>query len=145
VSISLDLLGEHARALRPEEQGIVREPHSICRPDVAPVWVSILQKIIVCLDSMGTNFNCINPFGWANKGEKELLCPFLLSVSVMPRSIDYDDAIASAVDVKAILAKSGLPEAEVAFVEMVDKRLGCLGGGPRLLQLNPIADSVPEY
>ena len=62
LSISLDLLGKHARALRPEEQGIVHEPHSICRPDIAPVWVSILQQIIVCLDAMGTNFNCINPF-----------------------------------------------------------------------------------
>jgi hypothetical protein len=54
---------------------------------------------------MGTNINCINPFGWANKGEKELLCPFLLSVGVTPRSLDYDEAIAGAVDVKAILAK----------------------------------------
>ena len=62
VSIILDLLGKHARALRPEEQGIVHEPHSIYRPEVAPVWVSILQQIIVCLDAMGTNFNCINPF-----------------------------------------------------------------------------------
>jgi hypothetical protein len=126
----------------PEEQGIVREPRTVCRPDIAPVWVSILQQIIVCLDSMGVNFNCINPFGWANKGEKELLCSFLLSVSVTPRSLDYDDAIAAAVDVKAILAKSGLPEAEVAFVEMANKRLG---GGPRLVPLDPIADSVPEY
>jgi hypothetical protein len=91
---------------------------------------------------MGVNFSCINPFGWANEGEKELLCPFLLSVGVTPRSLDYDDAVAAAVDVKAILAKSGLPEAEVAFVEMVNK---CLGGGPRLLPLDPIADSVPEY
>jgi hypothetical protein len=126
----------------PEEQGIVREPRTFCCPDITPVWVSILQQIIVCLDSMGVNFNRINPFGWANKGEKELLCPFLLSVGVMPRSLDYDNAVAAAVDVKAILAKSGLPEAEVAFVEMVNKRLG---GGPRLLPLDPIADSVPEY
>jgi hypothetical protein len=126
----------------PEEQGIVREPRTVCRPDISPVWVSILQQIIVCLDSMGVNFNCINPFGWANKGKKELLCPFLLSVGVTPRSLDYDDAVAAAIGVKAILAKSGLPEAEVAFVEMVNKRL-C--GRPKLLSLDPIADSVPEY
>jgi hypothetical protein len=91
---------------------------------------------------MGVNFTCINPFGWANEGEKELLCPFLLSVGVTPRSLGYDAAVAAAVDVKAILAKSGLPEAEVAFVEMVNKHLG---GGPRLLPLDPIRDSVPEY
>jgi hypothetical protein len=125
-----------------EEQAIVREPHTVRRRDIAPVWVSILQKIIVCLDSMGVNFTCINPFGWANEGEKELLCPFLLSVGVTPRSLGYDAAVAAAVDVKAILAKSGLPEAEVAFVEMVNKHLG---GGPRLLPLDPIRDSVPEY
>ena len=98
------------------------------------------------LHSMGVDFNCINLFSWANKGEKELLCPFLLSVGVTSGSLDYDDAVAAAVDVKAILAKSGLPEAtseaEVAFVEMVNKRLGC---GPRLLTLDPIADSVSEY
>jgi hypothetical protein len=126
----------------PEEYGIAREPRTVCRPDIAPVWVSILQKIIVCLDSMGVNFTCINPFGWANEGEKELLCPFLLSVGVTPRSLDYDAAVAAAAGVKAILSKSGLPEAEVAFVEMVNKRLG---GGPRLLPLDPIRDSVPEY
>ena len=80
--------------------------------------------------------------GWANKGEKELLS-FLLSVGVTPCSLDYDDAIAGAVDVKAILAKSGLPEAEVTFVEMVDKRLGRLGGGPRLLPLDPIDAPSP--
>ena len=126
----------------PEEQGIVRESHTVNRPDIAPVWVSILQQIIICLDSMGVKFNCINPFGWANKGEKELLCPFLLSVGVTPRSLDYDDAVAVAVGIKAILDNSGLPEAEVAFVEMVNTRFG---GGSRLLPLDPIADSVPEY
>ena len=126
----------------PEEQAIIREPRTVCRPDIAPVWVSVLPRVIVCLESMGVNFTCINPFGWANKGEKELLCPFLLTVGVTPRSLDYDDAVAAAVDVKAILSKSGLPEAEVAFVEMVNKRLG---GGLKLLPLDPVADTVPEY
>ena len=126
----------------PGEWRIVREPRTVCRPDIAPVWVSILQQIIVCLDSMCVNFNCINPFGWANKGEKDLLCPFLLSVGVTPRSLDYDGAVAAAVDVKAILTKSGLPEAEVAFVEMVNKRLD---GRPRLIPLDPIADTLPEH
>ena len=126
----------------PGEWGIVREPRTVCRPDIAPFWVSTLQQIIVCLDAMGVNFNCINPFGWANKGEKELLCPFLLSVGVAPRSLDYDGAIAAAANVKAILAKSDLPEAEVAFVEMVNKRLD---GRPRLIPLDPATDTVAEY
>ena len=126
----------------PEEQGIVREPRTVCRPDIAPLWVSILQQIIEYLDSMDINFTCINPFGWANEGEKELLCAFLLSIGVTPRSLAHDDAVAAAVGVKGILAKSGLPEAEVAFIEMVNRRSG---GGPKLLSLDPIADSVPEY
>ena len=46
----------------PEEQGIAREPRTLCRPDTAPVWVSILQQIIKYLDSMGTDFSFINPF-----------------------------------------------------------------------------------
>ena len=91
---------------------------------------------------MSINFNCINPFSWANKGEKDLLCLFLLSVGVMPRSLNYDGTVAAAVDVKAILTKSGLPEAKVAFVKMVNKRLD---GRPRLIPLDPIADTLPEY
>ena len=120
---------------------IEREPRPICRPDIAPIWVSILQKIVECLDSVGVKFTSINAFSWANRDEKELLCPFLLFVGVMPQSLDYDDAVTAAVGVKAILTEYGLPEAEVAFVEMVNK---CLSGGPELLSLKPF-DKIAEY
>ena len=68
----------------PEEQGIICEPLTICRPDIAPIWVSVLQQIIVFLDSEAIKFTCISPFGWANKEKGEILCPFLLSVGVAP-------------------------------------------------------------
>ncbi|KAF8877736.1 hypothetical protein CPB84DRAFT_1794697 [Gymnopilus junonius] len=78
----------------------------------------------------------------ANKGEEKLLCPFLLSVGVTPRSLAYDDAVAAANSIKTILAVHGLSEVEVAFVEMVNK---LSVGGPKLMSLDPIADPVPEY
>ena len=93
----------------PEEQGIIRKPLTICSPNIAPIWVSILQQIIVFLDSKAVKFTCINPFGWANKEKGEILCPFLLSVGVAPRSLNYDDAVAAAINIKAILTEAGLP------------------------------------
>ena len=62
----------------PEEQGIVRQARTVCRPDIAPVWVSTLEEIIDYLDSVGVEFNSINPLGWANEGEKDPFCAFLL-------------------------------------------------------------------
>lgn len=126
----------------PETQGIVRQARAVYRPDIAPKWVSILQKIIACLDSVGVDFTCINPFGWANEGEEEPFCPFLLSVGVMPYSLAYGVAVAAAASVKEILATSGLAEVEVAFVEMVVKHSA---SGPRLLPLDPVLDTFPEY
>ena len=118
----------------PQEQGIIREVRPVVRPDVAPVWVSILEKICEHLDSMSVDFTSINPLGYANRGELEPFCHFILSVGVKPHSLAYEAAVAT--------AKSGLPDVEVAFVESVVKRSF---GGPELLSFDPISDKVPEY
>ena len=123
----------------PQEQGIVREARPVVRPDLAPTWVSILQQITQCLDALGVSITSINRF--ANEGEDDAFCPFLLYIGVVPHSLTYKLAVAAAVDVKAVLAGSGLPEVEVAFVELVNKR----STGPKLLSLNPVLDDVPEY
>ncbi|KDQ07651.1 hypothetical protein BOTBODRAFT_192282 [Botryobasidium botryosum FD-172 SS1] len=83
-----------------------------------------------------------SPFGFANEGEDDAFCPFLLYVGVAPDSLAYKAAVAAAVAVKAVLARSGLPEVEVAFVEMANKRST---GGPKLLSLNPVLDDVPGF
>ena len=126
----------------PEEQAFIREPRPVYRPDMAPCWPSTLQRVIGCLNDMGVQFTCITPSGWANQGEAELLCPFLLSIGVTPHSLSYDGAVAASSPVKEILASCGLPEAEVAFVEMSNKRQA---GPPKFLPLDPIKDIVPEH
>ena len=125
----------------PQEQAVVREARPVFRPDLAPTWVSTLQRITQSLDALGVNVTSINPFGFANEGEDDAFCPFLLYVGVTPRSLTYKIAAAAAVDVKAVLAGSGLPEVEVAFVELVNKR----STRPKLLSLEPVLNDVPEY
>ena len=126
----------------PEDHIFIREPRPVYRPDIAAHWPSTLQRVIGCLNDMGVQFTCITPSGWANQGEAELLCPFLLSIGVTPHSLSYDGAVAASSPVKEILASCGLPEAEVAFVEMSNKRQA---GPPKFLPLDPIKDIVPEH
>jgi hypothetical protein len=125
----------------PEEQGIVRQARTVCRPDIAPVWVSTLEEIIDYLDGVGVEFNSINPLGWANEGEKDPFCTFLLSVGVRPLSLAFKLAVSAADGVNAILCSIGLPEVEVAFIETAVMRLG----GPPLLPVDPIDGPVPKF
>lgn len=73
----------------PEEQGIRREPRTVCRPDIAPGWSAALKKIMKCLDDLGVDQTCINAFAWANEGDKKPFCPLLLTVGVRPKSLAY--------------------------------------------------------
>ena len=125
----------------PEEQGIRREARTVCRPDIALVWPAMLKKIIDCLDNLGVSLTCVNPFAWANEGDKKPFCP-LLSVGVKPKSLTYQLARSAAEAVKKILASINLADVEVAFQEM---EVSCSAGGLPLLSLNPVADDVPEY
>ena len=122
-----------------DEQGIIRQPRPVCCPEIAPVWSATLERIITCLDKADVQFTCINPFGWANEGEKKSLCDFLLLVGVIPDSLSYDLADSTATDVKRILESINLPEVEVAFVEMVP---GCQV--ERLYSVNPRGDLVSD-
>jgi hypothetical protein len=126
----------------PEEQGIRREPRTVCRPDIVPVWSATLKKIISCLDDLGVDQTCINPFAWANEGDKKPFCPLLLTVGVRPESLAYQLAVSAAEAVKMILASIDLAEVEVAFQELEVSRHA---GGLPPLSLNPVADNVPEY
>lgn len=114
----------------PQAQGIVREARPVYRPNIAPSWASILQRIYEHLDSMGVDWTSINPLAYANEGEAKPFCPFVISVGVTPRSLAYEDAVAAAGGIKEILARSGLSGVEVAFVESVVKRSV---GRPKLL------------
>ncbi|KAI5993903.1 hypothetical protein EDD15DRAFT_2436455 [Pisolithus albus] len=125
-----------------EAQGIPREPRTVCRPEIAAVWPATLKRIINCLDDLGVQLTCINPFAWANEGDDKPFCELLISVGVTPRSLKYTLAVSAAVAVKEILASINLPTVEVAFVEMVVMHQG---GAPPLLPLDPVIGGVPEY
>ena len=126
----------------PEEQGICREARTVCRPDIVPVWPATLKNIIDCLDDLGVILTCINPFAWANEGDKKPFCPLLLTVGVKPQSLAYQLAVSAAEAVKMILASINLADVEVAFQELEVSRHA---NGPPLLSLNPVADDVPAY
>ena len=117
----------------PEEQGIVRQPRPVCRPDVEPVWAATLSRIINCLDNRDVKFTTINAFGWANEGEEKPLCAFVVSIGVIPKSLIYNLAVSTAAAVKMILASINLPEVEVAFLEMISQR-------QVFLSVDPISD-----
>jgi hypothetical protein len=125
------------------EWGIVRECHTVCRPDVETVWASTLVQITAYLKSVGVMYNCIDPFAWANEGDEKPFCDFLLTIGVVPESLTFDHAVATAAGVKKILAAAAsLPEVEVAFIETTVKRSV---RGPTLLSCDPVNDDVPKH
>ena len=126
----------------PEEQSIRREPRTICRPDIVPVWSATLKKIMKCLDDLGVIQTCINPFAWANEGDTKPFCPLLLTIGVKPESLAYQLAVSAAEAVKKVLGTIALTDVEVAFQELEVSRHA---GGLPLLPLDPFADNVPEY
>ena len=104
--------------------------------------VSIGKRIYHDLDSIGVKWISINPLAYADAGEAKPFCPFILSISVKPYSLLYEDAVAAADVIKNILAEAGFPTIEVAFVESV---VTCsVAAGPKLLSFNPLLDDVPN-
>lgn len=110
--------------------------------NIAPAWLSIGTRIYGYLDSARAEWRSINPLAYANTGEAKLFCPLIISIGVKPNSLLYKDAVAASVAVKAILARAGFPNIEVAFVEAVVSRSAA--AGPKLLPFNPLLDDVPE-
>ena len=121
-------------------QGIVREARPIYRHPIACIWLSVLTRITDALDSLKVQWTCINPLSYANAGEANLFCPFVISIGVKPESLIYSDAVAAAKAVQSILDDIGHPTIQVAFVESVVHRSGA---GPELLSWGTLLD-LPE-
>ncbi|KAI0056985.1 hypothetical protein BV25DRAFT_1831617 [Artomyces pyxidatus] len=126
----------------PQAQGIVREARPVYRHAIGRTWLSIGKRICDDLDSTGVKWTSVNPLAYADAGQAEPFCPFILSIGVQPRSLLYDAAVAAAAVVKTILADAGFPAIEVAFVESVVSRSAA--AGPKLLSFDPLLDDVPD-
>jgi hypothetical protein len=125
----------------PQAEKFVREARPVYRHAIESTWLSIGKRIYQALDSINVEWTSINPLAYAHAGKSELFCPLILSIGVKPRSLLYDAAVAAATVVKEILAESGFPTIEVAFIESVVTR--SIITGPKLLSFDPL-DDVPN-
>ncbi|KAH8916651.1 hypothetical protein BT69DRAFT_1287548, partial [Atractiella rhizophila] len=119
----------------------VREPRPIYRHSIQPIWGSVLTRIVTALDSLSVPLTSINPLAYADAGEAEPFCPFIISIGVKPNLFEYDDAVTAGAAVQSILEDVGHPTIEVAFVESVVHRSSA---GCKLLSFNPLLDKLPE-
>jgi len=126
----------------PEAYGILREARPIYGHPIADngAWPSVLRRIAATLDSLKVALTSINPLSYANAGEADLICDFVISIGVKPHSLLYDAAVAAGAAVHEILVELGYPTIQVAFVESVVHRSG---PGTKLPSFNPLLDDLP--
>lgn len=122
-----------------EEQKLVRAARPIHYHRIEPVWGSISWAIAAVLDKLQVDWNTINPLAYANAGEAALICDFVITIGVRPGSLAYDAAVTAANAVDQILRIAGFPEIQVALIESVYRRRGT---GPKLMNFNPLLDSI---
>ncbi|KAF9068769.1 hypothetical protein BDP27DRAFT_1392603 [Rhodocollybia butyracea] len=126
-------------AVGPESQKIVRAARPIYSHPIAQIWLETAWAIVARLDELQVNWNTVNPLAYANAGEAALICDFVITIGVQPRSLAYAAAVAAANAINEILQATGFPEIQVAFIESLYRRYG---SGPQLMNFNPLFDSV---
>ncbi|KAI0327258.1 hypothetical protein GY45DRAFT_1355802 [Cubamyces sp. BRFM 1775] len=129
----------HGSGTRIEEQKLVRAARPIHYHRIEPTWGFISWAIVAALDKLQVDWNAINPLAYANAGEAALICDFVITIGVRPGSLAYDAAVTAANAINAILSAAGFPEIQVAFIESVYRRHGT---GPKLMNFNPLLDSI---
>ncbi|KAK7025496.1 hypothetical protein VNI00_015930 [Paramarasmius palmivorus] len=110
---------------------ITRQVRPIYNHPIADQWHTIGTSIYEFLDSQNITWTSIDPVAFAEEGEVQPFCPFLMWIGVYPKSLPYNAAVAAAEAIKKILALTGFPEIEVAF-------------RPKSLSFDPLRDPVPE-
>ncbi|KAJ7639371.1 hypothetical protein FB45DRAFT_425603 [Roridomyces roridus] len=113
---------------------LLRAARPIYDHPIQPTWLKILEAIVDLLDSLQVKWNAVDPLAYANAGEATLICEFVITIAVLPRSLAYDAAVAAAGAVHEILVGAGFPDIEVAFIESVYRSQG---RGPKLMGFNP--------
>lgn len=77
---------------------------------------------------------------YANEGDSEILCPFVLRVGVIPNSLGYEEAVAATPNVKETFTRASFEPPVVAFVESMVSRTA----GSKMLPFSPLRDAIPE-
>ncbi|KIY62483.1 hypothetical protein CYLTODRAFT_175680 [Cylindrobasidium torrendii FP15055 ss-10] len=108
----------------PNAQKLIRAARPYNNPEKAPIWTQVLKSIAAFLDSLEVEvqLTAIDPLAYANVGEAKLFCNFVVVISVNPHTLAYQDAVAAAPGVLAILENAGFYDAQVAFVEALYRR-----------------------
>ncbi|CAA7260647.1 unnamed protein product [Cyclocybe aegerita] len=123
-----------------QAQGIYRAARPIYNHPIRPFWLSIGWSIVAKLDSLKVDWNAINPLAYADAGEANPFCPFVITIGVEPYSLLYDDAVAAGDAVLSILKDAGFPGIQVAFIESRLHR----SARPKLLSFEPPFDPDPK-
>ena len=86
-------------------QNLVRAARPYYNPDKAPIWLPTLKSIVAFLDSLDVDvqWTAVDPLAYANAGQADLLCDFIVVISVNPQTLAPADAKAAAPGVIAIL------------------------------------------
>ena len=90
----------------PHSQKIKRAARPIYDHGIALTWLKTAWDIVALLESLQVDWNTIDPLAYANKGQAELICDFVISISVNPRSLAYEAAVVAANAVDVILEVS---------------------------------------
>lgn len=85
---------------------IVRAARPIHGHPIQRVWRETVWAIVGVLDARGVEWSTVDPLAYANAGEKALVCEFVVVVGVRPGSLVYEDAVAAAHAVEAVLVVS---------------------------------------
>ncbi|KAF5387096.1 hypothetical protein D9615_001610 [Tricholomella constricta] len=118
----------------PEAWRIPREARPVCDHPLQDRWLEIGQLICDHLDSRDVQWSSIDPVRFAEAGKKEV-SELYLWIGVIPGTLVLEAAKAAADGCKAILAREGFPDVEIAFRKSVVTQ----SRGPKLLPFDPSA------
>ena len=90
----------------PQSQKLKRAARPIYEHGIRPVWLPTAWNIVAQLDALQIDWNAVDPLAYANVGQAELICDFVISIAVKPLSLAYEAARAAADVIDGILAVS---------------------------------------
>lgn len=126
----------------PEAYSITREARPVYNAEKVESWRSVGQTIWKYINTLEIKWTFINPLAYANDGEAEPFCSFVVVIGVKPSTVSFGRAVEVATTVEKMLTNAGFAEAEVAIVEGEKKHH--VARGPQLLSFDPLFDKVPE-
>ncbi len=125
-----------------EAQPFIREVRPVSNVEKVESWRSVGQAIWKYIDTVEIEWTFINPLAYANAGEVEPFCSFVVVIGVKPLTVSFGRAVDVATAAEKMLINAGFAGAEVAVVE--GEKTHSVGRGPQLLSFNPLLDDVPE-